>query len=146
MSQNLLEKLELREEKNILIQGLPSSIEKQFVKLSFAKNVTPLLKSRKIDFAMVFAVSETQLSCIMKEVLPALQDDAKFWIAYPKTTSKIVTDLNRSCSWDCVRRAGFESSLEVTLDHVWTAMRFGRKDGLKAGSRIVRHRVAALAN
>ena len=65
MSQNLLEKLHLQEEKNILIQGLPSSIEKQFVKLSFAKNVTPLLKSRKIDFALVFAVNESQLTGIM---------------------------------------------------------------------------------
>lgn len=42
----VLEKLQLKEEKNVLIQGLPSSIEKQFVKLSFAKNVTPLLKSK----------------------------------------------------------------------------------------------------
>ena len=36
MSQNLLDKLQLQEEKNVLIQGLPSSIEKQFVKLAFA--------------------------------------------------------------------------------------------------------------
>ena len=146
MSQNLLEKLELREEKNILIQGLPSSIEKQFVKLSFSKNVTPLLKARKIDFAMVFAVNENQLTGIMKEVLPALQGNAKFWIAYPKTTSKIVTDLNRGCNWDCVRRAGFESSCEVALDHVWTAMRFDRKEPLKVGSRLpARQRVPAMA-
>jgi hypothetical protein len=52
MSQTLLEKLQLADEKNLLIQGLPSSIEKQFSKLSFAKNVTPLLKSRKIDFCI----------------------------------------------------------------------------------------------
>jgi len=37
MSQTLLEKLQLADEKNLLIQGLPSSIEKQFSKLSFAK-------------------------------------------------------------------------------------------------------------
>ncbi len=41
MSLTLLEKLELKDEKSILIQGLPSSIEKQFAKLAFAKNVTP---------------------------------------------------------------------------------------------------------
>ena len=75
MSQNLLEKLHLQEEKNILIQGLPSSIEKQFAKLSFAKNVTPLLKSRKIDFALVFAVNENQLNGILRDVLPALQEE-----------------------------------------------------------------------
>ena len=64
MSQTLFEKLQLKNEKNLLIQGLPSSIEKQFNKLSFAKNMTPLLKSRKIDFALVFAVSESQLKSI----------------------------------------------------------------------------------
>jgi hypothetical protein len=126
MSQNLLDKLQLQEEKNVLIQGLPSSIEKQFVKLAFAKNVTPLLKTRKIDFALVFAVNENQLTGIMKDVLPALQEEGKFWIAYPKSTSKIVTDLKRACSWDCVRNAGFESTGEVPLDHVWTAVRFNK--------------------
>jgi len=132
MSQNLLERLELRDEKNVLIQGLPSSIEKQFVKLSFAKNVTPLLKTRKIDFALVFAVNENQLNNIMREVMPALQSSAKFWIAFPKSTSKIVTDLNKSCSWNCMQNAGFASACEVTLDHVWTAMRFEKKQFLKS--------------
>ena len=145
MSQNILEKLELRDEKNILIQGLPSSIEKQFVKLSFSKNVTPLLKMRKIDFALVFAVNENQLNGIMREVLPAMQENAKVWIAYPKTSSKIVTDLNKSCSWNCVCDAGFESSEEVTLDHVWTAMRFCKKEVVKATRSGVRKREAAMA-
>ncbi|MFN5135271.1 MAG: hypothetical protein ACK5DG_08130, partial [Chitinophagaceae bacterium] len=95
MSISLLEKLQLNEEKNLLIQGLPSSIEKHFVKLSFAKNVTPLLRTKKIDFALVFAVNQNQLNGILKEVLPALSPKAKFWIASPKSTSKIVSDLNR---------------------------------------------------
>ena len=143
MSQNLLEKLHLQEEKNVLIQGLPSSIEKQFVKLSFAKNVTPLLKSRKIDFALVFAVNENQLNCILREVLPALQEESKFWIAYPKSTSKIATDLNRESSWDGVRNAGFIVADEVALDHVWTAMRFNKGTVVKGSGR---KRVAALVD
>jgi hypothetical protein len=40
--QTVIEKLQYNNEKNVLIQGLPSSVEKQFVKLSFAKSVTPL--------------------------------------------------------------------------------------------------------
>jgi hypothetical protein len=136
MAQNLLEKLQLQEEKNVLIQGLPSSIEKQFVKLSFAKNVTPLLRTRKIDFALVFAVNENQLNGILRDVLPSLKEGGKFWIAYPKSTSKIATDLNRGCSWDGVRNAGFGSSEEVALDHVWTAVRFDKAVAtVKAGGR-----------
>ncbi len=146
MSQNLLEKLQLQDEKNVLIQGLPSSIEKQFVKLSFAKNVTPLLKARKIDFALVFAVNESQLNGILREVLPALHVEGKFWIAYPKTSSKIVTDLSRVCSWDGVRNAGYEVIEEVPLDHVWSAMRFTKVSVVKETPRVIgpRKRVAAL--
>jgi len=135
MSQTLFEKLEFADEKNLLIQGLPSSIEKQFCKLSFAKNMTPLLRSRKIDFALVFAVNENQLNGILRDVMPALKEDSKFWVAYPKITSKIVTDLNRDASWHQLTSAGYESVNEVALDHVWSAARFERGLG-----RRVRHK------
>lgn len=126
MSQPLFDKLQLSDEKNLLIQGLPSSIEKQFSKLSFAKNMTPLLKSRKIDFALVFAVNENQLNGILRDVMPSLKENSKFWVAYPKSTSKIVTDLNREASWNQLTGGGYESIERVELDHVWGALRFTR--------------------
>lgn len=127
-SQTLLEKLQLTDEKNLLIQGLPSSIEKQFIKLTFSKSVTPLLKKRKIDFALVFAVNQRQLSGILKEVIPALNDEAKFWIAYPKLTSKIASDLSRNKSWDFVSEYGYEAVRMVALDPVWSANCFKRQE------------------
>jgi Bacteriocin-protection, YdeI or OmpD-Associated len=135
MQQTLFEKLQYKDEKNLLIQGLPSSIEKQFSKLAFAKNVTPLLKSRRIDFALVFAINETQLNGILRDVLPALHDEAKLWIAYPKSSSKIVTNLNRDCSWDMVVNAGYEGVRSVALDTVWSALRFKRAEHIKDRTR-----------
>jgi hypothetical protein len=124
MIQNLLEKLQLKDEKNLLIQGLPSSIEKQFSKLSFAKNVTPLLKARKIDFALVFAINEKQLNGILHDVIPALQKQGKLWVSYPKKTSKIVTDLDKEGGWFVMQKNEYESIKQIALDHVWTAVRF----------------------
>ena len=125
MSANsVFEKLELKEERNLLIQGLPSSIEKQFVKLSYAKSVTPLLKSRKIDFALIFVINRNQLCNILDEVFPALHNESKLWIAYPKITSKIASDLNRECSWQIFSDNDYEAVNQTTLDHVWTAMMF----------------------
>lgn len=141
--QTMFEKLQLSEEKNLLIQGLPSSIEKQFAKISFAKNVTPLLKSRRIDFALVFAINQTQLNGILKEVIPALDEGGKLWVAYPKTTSKIVSDLNRDCSWQLLNQSGFESEHQVTLDHVWTAQKF-KKPCLKLLKPSVKDESSAL--
>lgn len=126
MSQTMFEKLQLKDEKNLLIQGLPSTIEKQFVKLSFAKNVTPLLKIRKIDFALIFALNQKQLNDILVDVIPALRADAKLWIAFPKLTSKIVSDLNRACTWRFLLQNDFESGEEVILDYVWNALRFNK--------------------
>lgn len=123
-SQSILEKLQLKDEKNLLIQGLPSSVEKQFIKLSFSKNVTPLLKKRKIDFALVFAVSQRQLVDILRDVVPCMQEDAKLWIAFPKLTSKIASDLCRDKNWDFVSEHGYEAAQMVTLDNVWNAARF----------------------
>lgn len=138
MAQTVLEKLQISDEKNLLIQGLPSSIEKQFTKLSFSKNVTPLLKSRKIDFALIFAVSENQLNSILKDVMPVLKDATNFWVAYPKTASKIVTDLNRECSWNQLTCSGYESVCQVELDHVWSAMRFGKCEVGSRGNSVSR--------
>ena len=121
---NIFDRLQLCEEKNVLVQGIPSTLEKFFTKLSFAKNVTPLLKSRKIDFALVFALNYNQLSLILKDVIPALRSKGKLWIAYPKPTSKIVSDLNRDCNWECLHATGFSKIDEVVIDHVWTAIRF----------------------
>ncbi len=128
---SIVEKLHLTDEKNLLIQGLPSSIEKQFAKLSFAKNVTPLLKSRKIDWALVFAVNENQLNSILKEVLPALNVEGKLWIAYPKTTSKITSDLNRDCSWSALTGNGYSGVAQVALDHVWSALWWKKEDKIE---------------
>ena len=121
---NMFERFQLCDEKNILVQGIPSTLEKFFTKLSFAKNVTPLLKTRKIEFALVFAINYTQLSAILSDVIPALKSRGKLWIAYPKPTSKIVSDLNRDCTWECLVSKGFSKIDEVVIDHVWTAMRF----------------------
>ncbi len=126
--QSLFEKLELKDERNLLIQGLPSSIEKQFIKLSYSKNVTPLLKLKKIDFALVFAINVNQLNCILREVIPALNQYGKLWVAYPKSTSKIVSDLNRDCSWSILTQNSFETNGQVALDHVWSALQFKKSD------------------
>jgi len=136
-SNNLFEKLDLSEDKNLLIQGLPSSIEKQFAKLSYAKNVTPLLRARKIDFALVFAVNRNQLNNILKDVFPALHCNSKLWIAYPKVTSKIASDLNRHSNWENLSDSDYETVDQVALDHVWSAILF-KKSTPEEGPKILK--------
>ncbi len=132
LSQSLTEKLQFKNEKNVLIQGLPSTVEKQFNKISFAKNVTPLLRTRKIDFALIFAISQRQLKDILIDVIPALNATAKLWIAYPKPASKIASDLTRICNWNCVENLGFDNTDKINIDHIWNAVQFKKANKLNA--------------
>lgn len=150
MSQTLFEKLQLGDEKNLLIQGLPSTIEKQFSKVSFSKNVTQLLKMRKIDFALIFALNCNQLRNIFEELCPALKDETKLWVAFPRQTSKIASDLNRPGSWDYMEAQGYEEGEKVVLDYVWSAQRFTRLEvceavATKSTPKVVRLRTGKLA-
>lgn len=120
----VFEKLQYNNEKNVLIQGLPSSVEKQFAKLSFAKSVTPLLRVKKIEFALVFAVSKKQLTDILNDIVPALQPNAKFWISHPKPTAKIASDLCRDAHWQAIEDHNLEAVELVELDNVWCATSF----------------------
>ena len=136
-SLTVFEKIQIGDEKNLLIQGLPSTIEKQFSKLSFSKNITPLLKIKKIDLALIFAINHRQLEDILREVVPALHPDAKVWIAYPKVSSKIVSDLSRDANWQCIAAHAFECVRSIELDNVWCAMRFQKMNVVVPKKKIV---------
>lgn len=137
--QTVLEKLQIRDEKNFLIQGLPSSIEKPFSKLNYAKSVTPLLRIRKIDFALVFAVNIKQLTAIVSDVVPALHPEAKLWVAYPTLTSKIYSELSRDYNWGVIAKYGFEEICHVSLDNVWTAISFTKACSVSAKKKVRSH-------
>jgi len=124
--QTVLEKLQIKDEKNILIQGLPSSIEKPFSKVNYAKSVTPLLRSRKIDFALIFAVNIKQLCAIISDVAPALQPNATLWVAYPTLSSKIYSELSRDYNWEALSCHGYETIDHISLDNVWKAISFAK--------------------
>ena len=69
-------------------------------------------------------INANQLNGILKDVMPALKNDSKFWIAFPKRASKIVTDLNKERSFSELTDAGYEEVNQVDLDHVWNACCF----------------------
>ncbi|MGL6021943.1 MAG: YdeI/OmpD-associated family protein [Chitinophagaceae bacterium] len=124
MLRNILEKLELSSQDNILIQGCPSSLDRIFSKLSYVKNLTILLKQRKIDFALIFSIQEKQFNLIMEEIFPSLKKSSIFWVAFPKITSKIYTDLYKPESFAFLQERSYISVAQISLDVVWQAIRF----------------------
>jgi hypothetical protein len=78
----------------------------------------------KFDQAHLFAKDTKELKRLAPRALRALKPDGILWISYPKGSSKIQTDLTRDVGWDVVRDAGFEGVSLISVNDVWSAMRF----------------------
>jgi hypothetical protein len=76
------------------------------------------------DFVQIFAKDRSELERFLPAALQAIKYDALLWIAYPKGGAKAGTDLNRDILWDAVAQHHFSGVTLVSLNEVWSAMRF----------------------
>jgi len=72
---------------------------------------------------LVFAVNSKQLVANGKHAIDAAKGNRISWIAYPKA-GQLGTDLNRDKLYQLMRTHGIEGVRLVSIDEVWSAMRF----------------------
>jgi hypothetical protein len=76
------------------------------------------------QWALLFALSAAQLVEWAPQVKCALVPDGLFWIAYPKKSSGVETDLSRDSAWDLMPQIGLRPVAQVAVDATWSAVRF----------------------
>jgi len=67
--------------------------------------------------------------------LPAIGTEGLLWMAYPKGTSKIKTDINRDAGWEPLWQAGLTAIAAISIDETWSALRFRPEDKVKRQAR-----------
>ena len=82
----------------------------------------------RFDFAHLFAEDRNELERFIDQVLKAIEHDAILWISYPKGGSGVETDLNRDKLWKALSNRGIRPVAQVSIDNVWSAMRFRPTD------------------
>ncbi len=73
------------------------------------------------DWIQVFVRNKAELESWVARVLPALGKASLLWIAFPKGSSKIQTDLTRDTGWDSLRQADLKWINLVSIDDTWSA-------------------------
>lgn len=76
------------------------------------------------EFVHLFVKSVVELGQQAGEALQALKQDGLLWIAYPKKSGKIKTDITRDIGWEALEAAGYDSVSLVSIDETWSAIRF----------------------
>ena len=101
-----------------LIGGTPEDV--QF--LSSASN--------EVDFIHLFVNNLAELKAKIEDTLKSVKYDGLLWISYPKGSSKIETDINRDIIWDDLKSHGIRPVTQVSLNEIWSAIRFRPTDAV----------------
>ena len=73
------------------------------------------------DWIQVFAKNRSELRRLVPRALRALGRAGILWIAFPKGTSSIQTDLTRDTGWEVVRGRALKWITLVSVNGTWSA-------------------------
>jgi predicted transport protein len=80
--------------------------------------------SQEFDVVLLFSEQHAQLEAYLLVAQARLAPGGMLWIAYPKKTGAIRSDLDRDVVWRIVEPTGFQAVMQVSLDDTWSALRF----------------------
>jgi hypothetical protein len=138
------EKLNLKEQKEILVLNAPASFEPELKKLRGIAIQRDLKSASQIEFSLAFVTKQKEVDTLGKAIAKKAEGDAVVWFAYPKGSSKkYKPEINRDSGWKVIGEAGFEPVRMVAIDEDWSAVRFRRVDFIKTLTRGKEHRMSA---
>lgn len=118
-----LQKMGVKPGQSVLVLNAPDGgIEKLGAEPGQAS--TRAKSGEQFDVVQVFATNQAELAAHLKGALAGLKPGGMLWLAYPKISSKIKTDITRDKGWEQVIKAGFVGVSLVSVDETWSAMRF----------------------
>jgi hypothetical protein len=123
---SIVQKMMVKAGHKILFLNAPKGFVKSIGELPAGAKVisSPVAAA---DAAMIFLQSrkelESQLGDLKKRVKPAVI----LWVAYPKGTSGVKTDINRDTIAEYASGIGFQPVAMFAIDETWAAIRLKGK-------------------
>lgn len=119
----LARKLQIKTGMTILLLNMPAGFDKVLAPLP-AGAVLATSGAGPFDVVYCFALDGEELARYAPAALAALRPEGMLWIAYPKGSSGVRTDLSRDNGWEVVTDQGWEGVRQIAIDEVWSALRF----------------------
>lgn len=122
---SILKKLRFKDGKAYIL-NMPETCQSLFE----GADVSQKLPSGSIDQILLFAIDKKSLSKGVTKILPKLEDEALFWVAYPKKSGSVVSDITRDSGWDVLSEAGYDPVTQIAIDTDWSALRFRKSEAI----------------
>lgn len=130
MTSSLAKKLLIKPGQRVAIINPPPNYLAQLGPLP-AVELTDKL-SGTFDVVQLFAKDVAELNKSAPAAMSAIKLDGILWISYPKLSAKTGSDITRDVGWDVVKKAGLRPVSQISIDDVWSALRFRPVNQVKA--------------
>ena len=82
--------------------------------------VSPKL-SGQFDWVQIFAKNKKELDSLVPKAVKALKPESILWLAFPKGSSKIQTDLTRDKGWEVLQGLDLKWVTLISVNENWSA-------------------------
>lgn len=132
MDNKLLKKLHVKAGFKLLVENAPENVSELLgdfdaIQLSFNTE-------KEFDALLLFVMNSYELKEQLAFISQKLKPDTLFWIAYPKKSSGMDSDLHMMAPWDEVKVYQLTPCASVSISEVWTGLRLKPIDLVKASA------------
>ena len=137
MAAPLAKRMQVKPGQTILAVNAPKDYAERLGELPDGARLVTRGDPARADQVHVFVRDSNDLARLGPRAIAGVHGGAVTWIAYPKRTSGVDTDMTRDRGWDAVT-GEIDAVSQVAVDDTWSALRF--KAVTDAGRRGERRR------
>ncbi|MDI1435410.1 YdeI/OmpD-associated family protein [Polyangium sorediatum] len=119
----LSKKLQIKPNARVLVLGAPEGRAALLDPLPEGASVGRAARGA-FDVVLLFVEKAKELEKGGPKAISAVREGGVLWVAYPKKSSKVETDLTRDVGWKVIEEAGWGGVAQVAMDETWSALRF----------------------
>jgi hypothetical protein len=119
----LTKKLGMKPGQRIAILNAPEGYRDELVILPADIELTTALDGT-FDMVHLFVRERAELDQYALQAIQALKPGGLLWISYPKQSARLPTDITRDRGRDVLSRVGWGPITQISIDEVWSALRF----------------------
>jgi hypothetical protein len=128
----LLKKLGIREGSRVALVSPPQGFETTLGALPAGAQLRPHVRGR-LDVIVFFVTRRAELARRFPSFVRALADDGGLWVAWPKQTSGVATDLKFEAVQSVGLGGGLVDNKVAAIDRTWSGLRFVYRVGDRPG-------------
>lgn len=116
---SFLAKLKLDAQKPVVVMDIPDQLPLP----AAGWQIQPILLPQTSQM-LLFAKNKSDLDYWVPQMVAAATPEARLWVAYPKKSGALASDLTRDEGWVVMETFGYVGVMNVAIDENWSALRF----------------------